>query len=67
MKSEKPCCEKKGMGVVPCMLAGLMSGIAIGVIGKILLDSNKTALMKKFNKMADAVEDLTDSAKDIFK
>ena len=48
------------------MLAGLMSGIAIGVIGKILLDTNKKKLMKQVNKMADAVEDLTDSAKNIF-
>lgn len=69
-KSSMTCCdtkEKKGSGVVPCMLAGLMSGIAIGVIGKIMLDTNKKKLMKKVGKMADAVEDLTDSAKDIFK
>lgn len=67
MKQEKPCCEKKGVGLVPCMLAGLMSGIALGVVGKILLDSNKKALMKKVNKVADAMENLTDSAKDMFK
>ncbi len=63
--TDKSCC-KKSSGVVPCMLAGLMSGIAIGVIGKILLDTNKKKLMKQVNKMADAVEDLTDSAKSIF-
>ncbi len=67
MCQEKACKQKKGSGVVPCMLAGLMSGIAIGVIGKIMLDTNKKKLMKKFNKMATAVEDLTDSAKDMFK
>ena len=64
-ENDKSCC-KKGIGIVPCMLAGLMSGIAIGVIGKILLDTNKKKLMKQVNKMADAVEDLTDSAKSIF-
>ena len=62
---DKSCC-KKGTGVVPCMLAGLMSGIAIGVIGKIMLDTNKKALMKKVNKVADAMDNLTDSAKNMF-
>ena len=38
-ENDKSCC-KKGIGIVPCMLAGLMSGIAIGVIGKIMLDTN---------------------------
>lgn len=67
MNKDKPCCEKKGTGTVSCMLAGLMSGIALGVIGKILLDSNKKQLTKKMNKVADAMENLTDSAKDMFK
>lgn len=64
---DKNCCEKKGAGIVPCMLAGLTSGIAIGVIGKIMLDTNKKALMKKLSKMADAMEDLGDSAKNMFR
>lgn len=59
------CCQK-GAGVVPCMLAGLTSGIVIGVIGKIMLDTNKKKLMKKVNKMADAMESLGDTAKGIF-
>ena len=63
---DKSCCSKKGAGVVPCMLAGLMSGIVIGVIGKIMLDTNKKALMKKVNKVADAMDNLTDSAKNMF-
>ncbi len=66
MCQDKQCKEKKGSGVVPCMLAGLTSGIVIGVIGKIMLDTNKKTLMKKVNKMADAMENLTDSAKNIF-
>lgn len=64
--AEKPCKVKK-CGTISCMLAGLVSGITLGVIGKILLDSNKKQLMKKVNKMADAMENLTDSAMDMFK
>jgi hypothetical protein len=66
MNNEKKCCEKKSSGVVPCMLAGLTSGIVIGVIGKIMLDTNKKSLMKKVNQMADAMENLGDSAKNLF-
>ncbi len=62
---DKSCC-KKSTGVVPCMLAGLASGIAIGMIGKILLDTNKKKLMKKVNQMADAMENLGDTAKNMF-
>ena len=35
-ENDKSCC-KKGIGIVPCMLAGLMSGIAIGVIFALLV------------------------------
>ena len=64
-ENEKSCC-KKGVGVVPCMLAGLMSGVAIGVIGKIMLDTNKKTLKKKVEKMTEAMENLGDSAKNLF-
>lgn len=64
-ENEKSCC-KKGVGVIPCMLAGLMSGVAIGVIGKIMLDTNKKSLKKKFEKMTEAMENLGDSAKNLF-
>lgn len=63
---EKNDCKIKCTGVIPCMLAGLTSGVVIGVIGKIMLDSNKKTLMKKFGKMADAMESLGDSAKSMF-
>ena len=63
--TDKSCC-KKSSGVVPCMLAGLMSGIAIGVIGKIMLDTNKKSLKKKVEKMTQAMENLGDSAKNLF-
>ena len=64
MCNDKQCKEKKG--IVPCMLAGLTSGIVIGVIGKIMLDTNKKQLMKKVNQMAEAMENLGDSAKNLF-
>ena len=65
-KCKDSCKTKKCTGVIPCMLAGLTSGIVIGVIGKIMLDTNKKALMKKINQMADAMGDLGDSAKNLF-
>lgn len=69
MCNDKKCCEKscKKGGTFKCMLAGLISGITLGVIGKILIDSNKKQLKRKLDNMADAMENLTDSAKDMFK
>ena len=66
VNQSKDCKCKKGSGVVPCMLAGLASGMVIGVIGKIMLDTNKKQLKKKFSEMADAMESLGDSAKNLF-
>ena len=66
MNSDKKCCGKK-CSVIGCMLAGLASGVAIGVSGKIVFDANKKALRKKAEKMLDAMGDLGASAMDLFK
>ncbi len=59
------CCEKKGSGL-KCAIAGAGAGLAVGAIGMVLLSSNKRTLKKKANKVADAMENLFDSAKDMF-
>lgn len=65
MNSQSASCKKKG-GAVKYLLAGMGAGAAVGVVGKVLMDNNKRTLQKKAGKVADAVEDLLDSAKDIF-
>ena len=67
MCPDKKCKEKKCASPLSCMLAGLMAGVALGIIGKILLDSNKKALKKKADKMLSAMSDLGDSAMEMFK
>ena len=57
--------QKKG-GAVKYLLAGMGAGAAVGVVGKVLMDNNKRTLQKKAGKVADAMENLIDSAKDIF-
>ncbi len=65
MMNSQSSCKKKG-GAVKYLLAGMGAGAAVGVVGKVLMDNNKRILQKKAGKVADAVEDLIDSAKDIF-
>ena len=67
MNNNQKCPKKKCTSVIGCMLAGLASGIALGVIGKILLDTNKKALKKKADKMITAMSDLSNSAMEMFK
>lgn len=67
MNTDKKCQKQKCASTFSCVLAGLMSGIALGVIGKILLDSNKKALKKKADKMLSAMSDLGTSAMEMFK
>ena len=59
-------CPKKKCSTVGCVMAGLASGIALGIVGKILLDTNKKALKKKADKMLQAMSDLGDSAAAMF-
>ena len=61
------CCKDKKCSVLGCVMAGLASGVALGVIGKILLDSNKKALKKKADKMMEAMSELGSSAMEMFK
>ena len=65
MCPEKKCKDKK-CSAFGCVLAGLASGMALGVVGKIVLDSNKKALKKKADKMLKAMADLGDSAAALF-
>ena len=58
MCNEKNCPQTKCASTVGCMLAGLASGVALGVVGKILLDANKKSLKKKADKMLSAMEDM---------
>jgi len=67
MCKDKMCEQKKGCGTVKCVLAGMASGIALGVMAKILLDSNKKALKKKADKVIQAMGNLGDSAMEMFK
>lgn len=60
------CNEKKG-GSLKCILGGLAAGVAVGMIGKMLMDTNTKTLQKKAGKVADAMEKLADSAMDMFK
>ena len=61
------CKDKKCASPFSCMLAGLAAGVALGMIGKILLDTNKKALKKKADKMMQAMSELGDSAMEMFK
>ena len=61
MKSEK----KKGSGV-KLLLGGLLAGTAVGATGVFLMNSDKRALQKKAEKVADAMENLADSAVNMF-
>ncbi len=65
MCSDK-CKEKKTSGL-KCVLCGLGAGIAVGMIGKVLMDTNKRTLQKRANKVADAMENLANSAMEMFK
>jgi len=66
MCNDKKCPEKKGAGTFSCVLAGVVSGVVLGMIGKILLDTNKKALKKKADKMFEAMSNLGDSAMELF-
>ena len=59
------CTGKKGGGL-KCVLGGLAAGIAVSAVGVVMMNNNKKALQKKAGKVADAMEDLFDSAKDMF-
>lgn len=65
MNSEK-CASKKGGGF-KCVLGGLAAGVAVGMVGKVLMDNNARTLQKKAGKVADAMENLANSTMNMFK
>lgn len=65
MCSSGSCKEKKG-GVLKGIIGGLAAGMAVSAVGVVMMNNNKKTLQKKAGKVADAMEDLFDSAKDMF-
>lgn len=65
MCSSGSCKEKKG-GSLKCILGGMAAGITVGTVGMIMMNNSKKTLQKKAGKVADAMEDLFDSAKEMF-
>ncbi|MBQ6412456.1 MULTISPECIES: hypothetical protein [Clostridia] len=65
MCSSGDCKEKKG-GSLKCILGGMLAGAAVSAGAICLMSNNKKMLQKKANKVAQAMEDLLDSAKDMF-
>jgi hypothetical protein len=64
---DKTCKEKKGMGALGSVLAGMAAGAAVGVVGKIVFDKNKRILKKKADEMLSAMSDLSETAMDFFR
>ncbi len=65
MCSSGDCKEKKG-GSLLCILGGMLAGAAVSAGAICLMSNNKKTLQKKAGKVAEAMEDLLDSAKDMF-
>lgn len=58
-------CNKKG-GHLKCIIGGIAAGIAVSAVGVVMMNNSKRSLQKKANKVADAMENLLDSAKGMF-
>lgn len=65
MNTNKACEKKKGGGIW-CVLGGMLAGAAVSAVGIALMQNNKRTLQKKADKVADALGDLVDSAKEMF-
>ena len=65
MCSSGDCKEQKG-GSLLCILGGMLAGAAVSAGAICLMSNNKKTLQKKAGKVAEAMEDLLDSAKDMF-
>ena len=63
-KCNSSCNEKKG-GSLKCILGGLAAGIAVSAVSAMLMNNSKRALQKKAGKVADAMEDLFNSTKEM--
>ncbi len=65
MGNNGSCADKKG-GALKCILGGMAAGVAVSAVGIVMMNNNQKSLQKKAGKVADAMEDLLDSAKDMF-
>ena len=56
-------------GMMKGICVGLMSGIAVGMIGEKMMDNtkNKKPIKKKMNKAIHAMEEMVDTASYMFK
>ena len=61
----KQCSEHKGGGL-KCLIGGVAAGVAVSMVGVVLMNNSKRTLQKKAGKVADAMESLVDSAKSMF-
>ena len=59
-------CEKKKGGGIWCLIGGMLAGAAVSLFGVAMMQNNKKMLQKKADKVADALGDLVDSAKEMF-
>lgn len=59
-------CSKKSGGSLKCILGGAAAGVAVSMVGVVLMNNSRRTLQKKAGKVADAMESLVDSAKSMF-
>ena len=60
-------CKEKKKGTFGSILVGMAAGAAVGVVGKMVFDSNKRMLKKKADEMLSAMSDLGETAMEFFK
>lgn len=54
-------------GIIVGMTLTMASGVAVGMIGQKMIDDNKRMLKKKAKRVADAVENIADTTRYMFK
>lgn len=54
-------------GILVGMTLTMASGIAVGMMGKKMMDENKRMLKRKARKVADTVENIADTTRYMFK
>ena len=65
MTKTDSCCEKKGSSLM-CIIGGMVAGVIVSAVSVVVMNNNKKSLQKKAGKVADAMEGLFDSAKEMF-
>ena len=61
----KQCNANKG-GSLKCIIGGIAAGVVVSMVSVVLMNNSKRTLQKKAGKVADAMESLVDSAKNMF-